>query len=85
MINVGVKETLCTRCFHREICSLKEQFLAAQNAVDNVFVSLGDHSSIKLGDIQSIKPVELMCKHYIKKEHVVLREKDTSCYGNNKP
>ena len=34
MSEYGVKETQCTRCSHREVCSLKEEFLAAQAAID---------------------------------------------------
>lgn len=34
MSDYGVKETQCTRCSHREVCSLKEEFLAAQAAID---------------------------------------------------
>ena len=35
----GVKETQCTRCGHRDVCSLKEEFLEAQKAVDEACVS----------------------------------------------
>ena len=44
----GVNETQCTYCDHRHVCSYKEQFLAAQKAVDEVSVSIGDGSYIKL-------------------------------------
>lgn len=39
MSNYGVKETQCTHCGHREVCSLKAEFLEAQKAVDEVYVS----------------------------------------------
>lgn len=34
MSDFGVKETQCTRCGHREVCSLKTEFLEAQKAID---------------------------------------------------
>ena len=37
----GVKETQCTRCGHRDVCSLKEEFLEAQKTVDEAYVA--DH------------------------------------------
>ena len=39
MSDYGVKETQCTRCEHREVCSLKTEFLEAQKAIDEVYVS----------------------------------------------
>ena len=39
MSDFGVKETQCTRCGHREVCSLKTEFLEAQKAIDEVYVS----------------------------------------------
>lgn len=50
----GVKETQCTRCGHRDVCSLKEEFLEAQKV-----------GIIHIRDIKYIEPIELHCKHYI--------------------
>lgn len=65
----GVKETCCTRCAHREVCQYKEEFLAAQNAVDEVSVHLpvkDEHTvkSILLRNISWIEPTELRCKYF---------------------
>lgn len=60
----GYKETQCTHCIHREVCSKKENFLNAQTAVDNVLVGLGDKSGIYLRDITWINPVNLSCKYF---------------------
>lgn len=65
-----VKETQCTRCGHREVCSLKTEFLEAQKAIDEVYVSRPCEDGKKVGmirvrDIKYIEPVELRCKHYI--------------------
>lgn len=65
----GVKETCCTRCSHRDVCQYKEEYLAAQHAVDEVSVHLPtkDENSarmIRLRDIPWIEPVELKCRHF---------------------
>lgn len=39
MSDFGVKETQCTRCGHREVCSLKTEFLEAQKAIDEAYIS----------------------------------------------
>lgn len=73
MTQMGVKETLCTSCEHREVCSYKEKFLKAVNAVDDCMVSYPNESEpctyehIRLCDISWIKPVELRCKFYMEK------------------
>lgn len=74
----GTKETLCTRCIHREVCSLKIEFLEAQKTVDDVYISRPCDDGKKVGmihlrDIKYIKPVELMCVHYEKKKEVTIR------------
>ena len=61
------KETRCTHCEHLPVCSLKEQFLAAQQAVDGVQVSLGDRSFQSLRNFDWIKPVNLDCVHFSRK------------------
>lgn len=61
------KETRCTHCEHLPVCSLKEQFLAAQQAVDSLQVSLGDRTIQNLCNFDWIKPVELECVHFSRK------------------
>ena len=65
----GVKETCCTRCSHKDVCQYKEEYLAAQAAVDEVSVNLpskGDKpvKSIRLRDIPWIEPTELKCRYF---------------------
>ena len=60
----GTKETQCSHCNHLQVCSFKDQFLAAQKAVDNVRVGIGDHSIINLRDISWIRPVSLECSYF---------------------
>ena len=65
------KETICATCIHQDICSVKEQFLDAQKAVDGLVVydklPDGKLGQVKLRDIGFIKPVELECVHYVYK------------------
>mgnify|MGYP000411353783 CR=1 FL=1 len=35
MFDAGVKETLCTRCAHREVCIYKQDYLDIIKAVEN--------------------------------------------------
>lgn len=69
----GCKETQCTTCAHIEICMLKKEFLKAQESVDDVTVSLGDHRLKRLRDFDWITAPNLRCKHYLKKMEVTLR------------
>lgn len=39
MFDVGTKETLCTRCAHREVCTYKQDYLDILKAVDNATVT----------------------------------------------
>lgn len=63
-------ETLCSNCGHNEVCSLTKEYLAAQKAVDDLMVHLGDCKSIRLRDIKWIKRVKLECTHYIQKRTI---------------
>lgn len=65
----GVKNTLCTRCSHREVCTIKGDFLEAQKAVDYTYISrpCADGkkvATINIRDIEYIEPIMLKCKHY---------------------
>lgn len=62
----GVKETLCTRCYHRNICKYTEQFLAVQKKLDEVeFAISGTDETwlVKLHDIPWLE-ADLKCQYY---------------------
>ena len=65
MADVYVKETQCTHCVHREVCSKRDDFLKAQKAVDDLYVPLDGSRGINLRDLKWIKPVTLQCGHYM--------------------
>lgn len=78
MSNYGVKETQCTHCIHREVCSLKAEFLEAQKAIDEVYLNQPCEDGkkvamIRIRDIKYIEPVELHCIYYISKTGVNIR------------
>lgn len=60
----GCNETACTNCAHLKVCKFKEEFLKAQDAVNDVMVHLGDNRMIRLRDIKWIPAVILRCEYY---------------------
>ena len=62
------KETLCSKCAHRTVCSIKEEYLNAQAAVDRVNVARDDNAIMTLTQIKWIEPVELKCIHFLRFE-----------------
>ena len=68
MNDYGVKETACTNCFHRKVCSLKTTFLKAQKAIDNAYVEEKREDGLaitKISDIPFLCGLTLVCKYYI--------------------
>jgi len=69
-----VKETLCTSCVHREVCSKKEEFQAAQDAVYNLRIGATETSTgVYLNSISWIRPVQLQCTYYMSNGYGTLR------------
>jgi len=78
-----VKETLCTSCVHREVCSKKEEYLAAQKAVDNLFVKKNDVIGNYLNTMTWIKPVQLQCIYHMSNCYSTVRGITvTDCTGS---
>lgn len=68
-MNSGTKETCCTHCVHSRVCSLKEELLKMQEAVDNVKFYKQEENGlreIQLSNIDWIKPANLQCIHFLK-------------------
>ena len=78
----GVKETLCTRCEHREVCMYKPYYLNILKAVENARVSSitdtqdGGFSSKKVADYDFISGISVGCRYY-------RHRTDTCRYGVN--
>lgn len=66
----GVKETLCTRCVHREVCIHKLDYLNILKAVENARVAAvkdeatGGFSSTKVIDYDFISCISVGCCYY---------------------
>lgn len=70
----GSKETQCSHCDHLQVCSYKEQFLAAQKAVDDVRVQVRDTvAKTPLSNFDWIRQVKLECKYYSDRKSPVAR------------
>lgn len=66
----GSRETMCARCAHLQVCMHKDQFLTAQQVVDDLEFSLGlnekgEVSMIKLRNIPWIRPTNLVCNNFL--------------------
>ena len=68
MFDVGTKETLCTRCAHREVCTYKQDYLDILKAVDNATVTRdtpdGKITSKKVIHYDFISGVSVGCKYH---------------------
>ena len=67
----GVKETLCTRCSHLEVCIYKLDYLNILKAVENARVAAvkdeatGGFSSKKVADYDFISGISVGCRYYL--------------------
>lgn len=63
-----VKETLCTRCAHREVCTYKQDFLDIVKAIENASIVRdtpdGKITSKKITDYDFISEITINCKYY---------------------
>ena len=67
MPNSEVKETLCTRCAHREVCIYKQDYIDILNAVENAAVIQETPdviASTKVTQYDFISGISVGCKYY---------------------
>lgn len=80
----GVKETLCTRCMHREVCIHKLDYLNILKAIENARVSDvketpdGGFSSKKVADYDFIIGIHVYCRYYLNRTNTY-RDGDSQC------
>ena len=66
----GVKETICTICEHKDVCTYKLDYLNILKAVGNACVSEvketpdGGFSSKKVSDYDFISGISVGCRYY---------------------
>ena len=67
MPNSEVKETLCTRCAHKEVCIYKQDFIDILKAVENATVTQNTPDGItsnKVTQYDFISGISVGCKYY---------------------
>ena len=67
MPNSEVKETLCTRCAHREVCIYKQDYIDILNAVENATLTRNTPDEIaskKVTQYDFISGISVSCKYY---------------------
>jgi hypothetical protein len=67
MPNSEVKETLCTRCAHREVCIYKQDYIDILKAVENATVTQNTPDGItsnKVTQYDFISGISVGCKYY---------------------
>ena len=67
MLNSEVKETLCTRCAHREVCIYKQDYIDILKAVENATVTQNTPDGItsnKVTQYDFISGISVGCKYY---------------------
>lgn len=82
MFDAGVKETLCTRCAHREVCAYKQDFLDIIKAVENAAVTRdtpdGKITSKKVIHYDFISEISVGCKYHQNWTEPIVPEKQFS-------
>lgn len=65
----SLKETACTGCIHREVCTYKYDYLKIIEAVNNAEVHStapdGRHSFKKVSLYDFIEDINVLCKYYL--------------------
>ena len=67
MPNSEVKETLCTRCAHREVCIYKQDYIDILKAVENATLARDTPDGIaskKVIQYDFINGISVGCKYY---------------------
>lgn len=68
MADDGVKETLCTRCVHLNVCAYKQDYLDILKAVENATVTrdTSDEKNRikKVIDCDFIGTISISCRYY---------------------
>ena len=79
-----VKEALCASCVHCEVFSKKEEYMAAQTAVDNLrFGETGTSTGVYLRNIPWIRQVQLQCTYHMTKS-TLFGFSDSICSTTNR-
>lgn len=67
MVNTSVKEPLCDRCVHKDVCAYKQDYLDVLKAVENATVArdTSDEKIVsKIIDYDFIGTISISCRYY---------------------
>lgn len=67
MVDTSVKEPLCTRCVHMDVCAYKQDYLDVLKAVENATVArdTSDEKIVsKIIDYDFIGTISISCRYY---------------------
>lgn len=74
MADNGVKETLCTRCIHLNVCAYKKDYLDILKEVENATVTRDTSDekivSKKVIDYDFIGTIHVSCRYYEKRPEI---------------
>lgn len=68
MVDIGVKETLCSSCAHMNVCTYMQDYLCILKAVENICVVKDAHdgkiTSKKAINYDFVSKISVGCKYY---------------------
>ncbi len=64
MVDTSVKEPLCTRCVHMDVCAYKQDYLDVIKAVENATVARDTSDEKKVIDYDFIGTISISCRYY---------------------
>lgn len=68
MVDIGVKETLCSGCAHMNVCAYMQDYLDILKAVENIYVVKnapdGKITSKKAINYDFVSKISVGCKYY---------------------
>lgn len=72
-----VKETICTRCAHRNVCAYKDECLSAIEALSKTTVNKrlpdGTVEIIPIKNFDFIEDVSIICRHRDDSDYITTR------------
>ena len=71
-LGFACKETLCSKCAHRCVCSHVEEFMIIQEAVDNLTITTPEGiENVKVSELPWVKAIEPQCVFYSRNESAI--------------
>lgn len=79
-LGFACKETLCSKCVHRCVCSHVETFLKIQTAADNLTITTSEGiENVKVSELPWVKAIEPQCVFYSRNESAIRGATKVTC------